>query len=535
MPNEQFDDDDKKKQSKDPSDIDRFFFQSGYSDYASLGDNMQKSSQPEKFCWNCGEPIANPHQKWCDNCRAPLEESTKNKVMARTEPLEKVKCWRCGATTSGNICGICGSPLTKKGLESIKTTRDQAADTSQQQQTISVISPKDRQQKQVFVSYDEILDTISKYVTIKDSELVPNIGPQIMIQQPANLKETLGKLREDPLFTNNNLKVLIREMQITPAQKEIIIRFYYWEKESTKEQFKLKNIWLNIVLFIATIGTVSWAGYFYINAIKQEFSAFQTNVPLDIFLFAISLMGILTIHEFGHYTVTRLKNIDATLPYFIPVPPFGGLTLGTFGALIRQKEQIETRDDLFEIGLAGPLAGFLVAIPVYLGGIALTYVVQKPADYTPPDISNYPVIILDDYILRPIAASIGLFPSYDPSTQLLYQHPMMFAGWVGFLLTGINLIPASQLDGGHASRALLGQRAQKIVSIVMGALLLINNMTWIFGLLVLFMTFTQQHPGPTDDVSPVHWSKYPLSVLAIAVCVLTVPLPINQIQTLLGG
>jgi membrane-associated protease RseP (regulator of RpoE activity) len=483
------------------------------------------------FCWNCGAKITDPDAKWCERCRAPLDENDKIKVMNRTKDSGPVKCWRCGGTTSGDLCGSCGSPITKKGIQIMK---DRVEDDIERKgpQGVAVLSPKSRQLQRIDLSYEELIEAVSKYVTIKDAQNTPNIGPQLLINEVENMKEKLEGLREDPVIKNNNLKVLIRKEKISPVSKEIVVRFYYWEQESPKEAFALKNIWINILLYLATIFTVALAGYFINKNLYTELE-FASNLPLDITFYTVSLMGILTIHELGHFVVSRRKEINVTLPYFIPVPSFSGfMNLGTFGAVIRQKEPIATRDDLFDIGIAGPAAGFVVAVPIYLVGLALSnQVVTLPADYEPPTTESMPVILLD-WIFQSIWYAAGRMPEYNPETETIIQHPMMFAGWIGFLLTGLNLMPVSQLDGGHTSRACFGERIHKILSIAVAILLIFNQVTFIFAIFILFMTLFQQHPGPVDDVSKVSTSKYVFVGIGYAIGILCLPLPINSISAL---
>jgi len=489
--------------------------------------NEGTSSFKSKFCGNCGHIVTGSHS-YCEKCRAPLDDDTRIQLLSRETPVINGKCWQCNGTTSGNMCGVCGAPLTRAGLELNKTF---VAEIKQEyDDSIVVISPKDKDLKKILVSFDEIKDTLSRYVTIIDSKYDPNSGPQFLVKQPEDAKTDFNKLRNDELIVNNNLKVMIRNEKVGPNVKEIVIRLYYWEQEPIKEQFHIKKIWVNIALFAATIVTVSLAGWGYIKDIFALY-AFQGNMALDIFLFTFSLMAILSIHELGHYIVSRMKKVEVTLPYFIPIPSFQGFqTLGTFGALIRQKEPISTRDDLFDIGVAGPIAGFVVAIVVYIIGLKLTYIVDIPVDYVPPALIDIPAVILGDALVD-LGFAWNIIPNYDPTLQMAVQHPLNFAGYIGFILTGINLIPASQLDGGHTSRSVFGAVPHRIISIVMAILLIANPFTRIFGFLIFFMGMFQQHPGPVDDVSPVHWSKYIIISLGFVIAIVCTPLPINLLMS----
>lgn len=496
--------------------------------------STNQSIEDKSFCWNCGAPIPHPDVVKCFKCRAPLNQDVKEKVSTRTETPIGIKCWDCNGTTSGDTCGICGAPLTRNGLSYLKTASD--IPKIEIENLISVVAPKTRDLKQVNLTLEEINDTVSEHLQIVDSQIIESIGPKIVVQRPEeeSVRMKFAALRNEPIFSENNLKVLIRNELIAPGNKQIVIRFYYWEKETIQEQFKFKKIALNIGLFIATIVTVSYAGWRYIDLTFEAYNI-TGNIALDIFLYTISLMGILTIHEMGHYFISRSKKIIASLPYFIPVPSFQALpTLGTFGAVIQQKEQIATRDDLFDIGFAGPVAGFIIAVPVFIIGLKLTYVADIPTPTGEPiDYTLIPTILLSDW-LQYFSALTGIFPFYDPTTQILVQHPVAFAGWVGFFLTGINLMPASQLDGGHMARAVFGDMPHRIITVLIGLLLVINKFTIYFGILILVMGFFQKHPGPTDDVSKVHWSKYVYISCGYVVAIICTPLPLYQVMSLLG-
>jgi membrane-associated protease RseP (regulator of RpoE activity) len=165
--------------------------------------------------------------------------------------------------------------------------------------------------------------------------------------------------------------------------------------------------------------------------------------------FAATLMGILLCHELGHYVIGRRRGVDVSLPYFIPVPP--QFTLGTLGAVIRMRKPISDRNALFDVGAAGPIAGLVVAIPLLVIGLSLSSI----GPTRPDDMIEGNSIL---YALLKYAVFGRWLPSGGVDVQL---HPMAFAGWVGLLITMINLMPIGQLDGGHVARAALGQSHEK--------------------------------------------------------------------------
>jgi len=173
-----------------------------------------------------------------------------------------------------------------------------------------------------------------------------------------------------------------------------------------------------------------------------------TTTLVGGFAFGATLMAILACHELGHYVAARLRGVDVSLPYFIPLPP---PTLGTLGAVIRMRKPIDDRNALFDVGAAGPIAGLVVAIPLLAIGLSLSTVGPSPADGNQEGNS-----IL--YALLKYAVLGRWLPSDGVDVQL---HPMAFAAWVGLLVTMINLMPIGQLDGGHVARAALGQAHER--------------------------------------------------------------------------
>ncbi|HEY0195759.1 MAG TPA: site-2 protease family protein [Kofleriaceae bacterium] len=162
--------------------------------------------------------------------------------------------------------------------------------------------------------------------------------------------------------------------------------------------------------------------------------------------FAATLMGILLCHEAGHYIVGRRAGEDVSLPYFIPLPPT--LTLGTLGAVIRMKRSIADRNALFDVGAAGPVAGLVIAIPLLIVGLSLSELGPTVAGES-----------IEGNSLLYALLKYAVFGRWLPGDGLdVHLHPMAFAGWVGLLITMINLMPIGQLDGGHIARAALGQR-----------------------------------------------------------------------------
>jgi membrane-associated protease RseP (regulator of RpoE activity) len=201
------------------------------------------------------------------------------------------------------------------------------------------------------------------------------------------------------------------------------------------------------------------------------------------FSYSISLLGILLVHELGHFFACRFHHIEATLPFFIPAPTL----IGTFGAFIKIKSPFTSKKALFDVGLAGPLAGFLIALPIIFIGISHSRIVQKETLQTG--------MALGEPLIFKLIAWLVLGPVAGQHDILV--HPMAFAGWFGLLATAFNLFPIGQLDGGHILYALIGKKSYYagIISIAVIVLLGIKYWPgWLFWALIVTMIGLRHPP-----------------------------------------
>lgn len=274
---------------------------------------------------------------------------------------------------------------------------------------------------------------------------------------------------------------------------------------------------VHIALFGFTLVTTFAAGFLNSQAacgIPGPVSPLAGGV-----LFSLSLMAILLCHEMGHKLVSIWRGIDSSLPFFIPFPPLLGLlSIGTMGAVILTRTPSPNRDALVELGASGPIAGFLVAVPILAYGIRHSFFLSRSAILAhgcPPPV-NFPTPYLFDLLTQWL-----VHPS--ASADVMSIHPMAWAGWVGLLVTGLNLLPAGMLDGGHVMRAIFGPRLHVILSYVgAGACLVFGY--WLMGILIFFL-IRRGHPGPLDDCSPVTVIHKAVAALLIVVFALSaVPL-----------
>jgi len=280
-----------------------------------------------------------------------------------------------------------------------------------------------------------------------------------------------------------------------------------------RPEIRTRGIWVNWVMLIATIGSTMFAGAF-LWADYQQVELFDIGTfAYGALFFTLPLLCILGIHELGHYLMSKRHGVDASLPFFIPsIPP-----LGTFGAFISMRDPMPNRKALLDIGVAGPLAGLAVTIPVTIVGLVLT--AQGNVDIG--GVSPVGAIMLS---VPPLFEAFTYFIQIPEGVAL---HPTAFAAWVGFLVTAINLLPSGQLDGGHIARALLGDNARFLSYITIGALFFMGLFFsgWLFfAIIIIFLGL--RHPPPLNDISRIGTKRQVVGALALIILVTSfTPIP----------
>ena len=255
-----------------------------------------------------------------------------------------------------------------------------------------------------------------------------------------------------------------------------------------------RNYPLHLSLFVATLFTTTWAGTIWIGNPPEmdSFAHFRAGLKVGL-PFSLSLLAFLSVHEFGHFFATVKHRVRATLPYYIPLPPLPFLmSIGTLGAVIRMKEPIRSRRALFDIGVAGPLAGFAVALGLLVYGFthlpSIDYIYSIHPEYrasggippAPPETLHLGRNLLF-LLLEKIIAPKNLPPMYE-----LYHYPYLFAGWLGCFVTALNLLPVGQLDGGHVIYAMFGGDGhRKISKFFLACITVLGAPSFIIGLLPL--------------------------------------------------
>ncbi len=318
-----------------------------------------------------------------------------------------------------------------------------------------------------------------------------------------------------------DLRVVYEKMWVLFYEKgyQFSIKYELGEHVLIASPFKQvgERWWINVVLALATCVTTMVIGSFM-------FGADPISAPSQVLKgipFTIAIMTVLGAHEAGHYLVARKHGMRTSLPYFIPFPSI----IGTMGAIIKHRGPIPNRKALFDVGVSGPLIGLLVSVVVTVIGLLQSPVQQIPGGFQ---------IQLS---LPPLFEFITRFIPIDEGTPI---HPVVFAGWVGMLITGLNLIPVGQLDGGHVLRAMLGEKAQH-VSMIMPILLIslgfyvtyfLNRDGFIWVIWGLFLSFfsASGHPKPLNDEIPIGKGRMALGVIAFILGLLSLTLSPFQMQ-----
>jgi Zn-dependent protease len=315
---------------------------------------------------------------------------------------------------------------------------------------------------------------------------------------------------------------------------------------------KASNPWINVLLFLLTLLSMLMAGvlYGYEGPVEVSLGQLLLNILNQLprgLPFAVSLLAILLAHEFGHYLAARYHNTAVTLPYFLPFP---GSPFGTLGAFIQLKQPPRNRKALLDIGLAGPLAGLIVAIPILLYGLSLSEIgtlPTRPLEALGQGLEGNSILYLGAKYL--ITGELLPAPvDYGGVSPVLYWiryifiglpipfggrdvmlHPIAWAGWAGLLVTALNLIPAGQLDGGHALYVLLGRRAARVWPVIVVALILLG-LVWpgwyLWAGLIFFLGRT--YAQPLDEVTSIDGRRKALAVFGLVLFVLIfMPVPVR--------
>jgi hypothetical protein len=367
---------------------------------------------------------------------------------------------------------------------------------------------------------ERIRSTVAAHFPVYETRL----GPQSLLlavhADAATLAEKFDRLRQE-LWEQGYIPLLRRESGEDFIE---VIR---------RPKVGRSRIWINVLLLAGTFGTTVFAGALIWVTYVGGTSVGSADFLNGALYFAAPVMTILGLHELAHYLMARRRNLDASLPYFMPVPP--PFLFGTLGAFVSIREPFPDKKALFDIGASGPLAGFAASIPVAIAGLYLSaHAAVIPANYCGLTVlgQSYGNLLIG----RPLFWDFLLL--FAPQ-GLIGTHPLALAGWVGIFVTAINLLPAGQLDGGHVFRALFGDRTRFVsygVVVVLFGLGLFYSGWLFFAILVLLLGL--RHPPPLNDVSPLGGARYALGVGVLVILVsgfVVVPLAIAPGAVALEG
>ncbi len=353
-----------------------------------------------------------------------------------------------------------------------------------------------------------IQDVVSQYFPVYKTEIDFDIvSVYIRTSIDDSLEKKFNELR-NVLVPQNFVPYLVEE-----GGEHII-------KIKKQEEKKFRGLKANLVMLFVTLGTTLIAGAWWWSSYNPGGSGMFSlyNLSRGALFFTLPLMTILGTHEMGHYVMARYHDIKASLPFFLPMAP----PLGTIGAFISIREPIPDKKSLLDVGIAGPIAGFIVAIPVSLIGLYLGATTTATAPIPEQGTRfmwNFPIILRGMSRLIPFTAGETI-------------HPTLFAGWVGFLVTGLNLLPASQLDGGHVVRSLFGEYSKYVSYIAFAFLLIVGiwqYLGWlVFAFLILFLGGVK-HPPPLNDLTKLDKKRLVVGGIAIAILLVSFhPVPVEE-------
>lgn len=319
-----------------------------------------------------------------------------------------------------------------------------------------------------------------------------------------------GELRASPAHALDALLDRLRPLGYSPVLRQqgggAVL-----EAWPLRETAPRTRVGLNVLLFALTCLTTLVAGsgeFLSFDPVAQP-ARLLTGVP-----FAFTLLAILGTHEFGHYFTARYHGAAVSLPYFIPAPP--PFLFGTLGAIIRMGSAVRDRNALFDIAVAGPLAGLVVAVPALLLGLAWSAVAVVPA--------GEHIVFGDSLLMRFLVyLSFGRIPA----GMDVFIHPVALAGWVGLFVTALNLFPVGQLDGGRIAYALFGRRHRMVGYLTVGGLVALGAITWspnwlVWAALVFFFVGFRHSP-PQDDVTPLTPGRRLLGYVCLVLLILLIP------------
>jgi Zn-dependent protease len=371
--------------------------------------------------------------------------------------------------------------------------------------------------------YSRVVPIVSSFFTLKDTQLNVRENYIEFLIADAEIKDKFPILIKE--LGKNGMVATARKQKyfsrLMPALSSAVrlqiedgIVITVFKEAPNRKSITKRKLPLALIFFLIAVTFVFYDGFLRSGTTFAK--TYVSDPALLAIAYTMSLMGILGIHELGHIIALRHYNIKASWPYFIPgVPGF----IPTFGALITQQSNMPTKNVMFDVGIAGPIAGLIITIIVSIYGSSISTLIPVE-EYSRLSEENM-LFSFNTGLL--MLATIHMTGKVVEDTVLVMS-PLLFAAWIGFALTSMNLVPAWQLDGGHLARATLGERWHKIVTYAgIGALLLMRF--WPMAILVLLLSQKIPSNAPLDDVTPLSRKRKMLFFIALGICAVTAPIP----------
>ncbi len=317
--------------------------------------------------------------------------------------------------------------------------------------------------------------------------------------------------------------------------------------EQKSEELKSRSgIWVNIILFIITFFSTTIAGVYWLNKDPYQLNNFSYGLT-----YSILILLVISTHEFGHYFAAKIHKVPVTLPYYIPFPFLFLNPFGTMGAVIRMKARYYSRAALLDIGAAGPIAGWITSVIILIIGFTnlppVNYLYSIHPEYATNGISlnglafGYNILFL--LFEKILTSSPHVFM---PPMNEVYHYPFLCVGWFGLLITSLNMLPVGQLDGGHISYAMFGNKHKYVAYIVFGLLVIfgllgllpllnyntnIGSINWLVWAVLIFFVIKIKHPQTYSEAEPplnsnrmlVGWFTYIIFIVSFC------PVPVYEV------
>lgn len=320
------------------------------------------------------------------------------------------------------------------------------------------------------------------------------------------------------------------------------VNYTYTTTSKKLKAKKIKRYLIHIGLFIITFITTTLAG---VSWTTGRPGPYELSEIIEMGLpYSISLMLIITFHEFGHYFAAVYHKVKSTLPFYIPFPPIPiFINFGTLGAVIKTKSPIYTKKAMFDIGVAGPIAGFIASVAILIYGFmnvpGIEYLLNVHPDYLSEDYGKTgTILVFGDSVLflffKEVFVNKDMF--FPPMSEI-YHYPYLTAGWFGLFVTSMNMVPVGQLDGGHISYTMFGERKHYNISVVSFIMLFVLGITgvtealleinlgfgwsgWLFWALVLYFIIKLKHPAVMDN-TPLDNNRMMLGYISFIIFILS--------------